>query len=444
MEERFSKPEDITTIEKLEEEVEKVLLIADKGFIKMVVAAVVANRMELDPVWLLLVAPSSGGKTEVIQAASGLDFMFPISDLTVNTFASGQKKTGKETSLLLKINNGIMVFKDFTSILAKNREARGEIMKQLREIYDGEYVKRTGTGDDITWRGKVGALAGCTEVIYRYLEDMSAMGDRFVMYNVDQPDRLEMSRRVLENASDMREMRMHLRECFNHFMKQVITLVEQEEEEIQLKEEVKEKFLKVADFATRARSAVMTDFKSGLVDFVPSPEMPARMATQLYTLASAFVAINKANPLLSKGHPAHKHQLTSDEEQLLAKTAFDSIPRTRRNILYPLAQYSGGVTTAGLATKLNLPTDSVRKYLAQVNALELCSRHKEGGKQGDKWRMYPKWREIMLWIEDIKVIDEVLMGDTDDDDDFDEFDSLDAVDEYKRTQESLESLDPEI
>ena len=435
MTEQFLKPEEINTIELLEKEVEKVLLLKDMGVVKMVVATIVANRMFLDPVWLLLVAPPSGGKTELIMAISGLEFVFGISDLTVNTFASGQKKVGKETSLLLKINNGIMAFKDFTSILSKNREARGEIMKQLREIYDGEYIKRTGTGDDVTWRGKVGAIAGCTEIIYRYLEELSAMGDRFIMYNIEQPDRVEMSRRVLDNADDMNEKRDHLKKCFTYFITQIISRLD--EEEITIEEGMKEELLEVADFATRARSAVLVDFKSGMVDFVPSPEMPARMTAQLYTLASAFVAINKTNPHLRPDHEANKGRLTDQEKKLLFKTAFDSIPKTRRNAIYPLAQYTGGVSTAGLATYLELPSESVRKYLAQVNALGICTRKKEGGKQGDMWMMKPKYREIMLKIEELKTYDGSLVGDessNESDEGFEDFES------YKRESEMVDSL----
>lgn len=402
------KPEDMLSIDILQKEVEKIFLLADKGVVKMVIATIVANRMDLDPVWLMLVAPPSGGKTEMIAGVSGLDFVYPISDLTVNTFASGQKKAGKETSLLLKINNGIMTFKDFTSVLSKNKDAKKEIMGQLREIFDGEYVKRTGTGDDIIWRGKVGAIAGATEVIYRHLEEMSAMGDRFIMYNITQPDRLEVSRRALANSGDMHEKREHMKACFTHFINVVFDSLE--DEDITLDEEMREELLKVADFATRVRSAVMTDFKTGAVDFVPTPEMPMRVTAQLYTLASAFVAINKANPQLMPNHPAHKGQLTQEEKKLLFKTAFDSIPRSRRDVIIPLAKYRQGVSTVGLATYLELPSDSVKKYLYQVNALGICQRIKNTGPQGDTWKMKDEYREIMKTIEDLKIEEGMLIS----------------------------------
>lgn len=414
------KPEDIKTIEQLEEEVDKVFLLADRGLVRMVCATVIANRMALDPVWLLLVAPPSGGKTEMIAAIAGLEFVHQISDLTVNTFASGQKKTGKETSLLLKINNGIMAFKDFTSVLSKNKDAKKEIMGQLREIFDGEYVKRTGTGDDIVWRGKAGAIAGCTEIIYRHLEEMSAMGDRFIMYNIKQPPRLEVARRMMDNAHDILDKRNHLKECFKHYINYVIDNLNQED--INLAERTKEELLQVADFATRVRSAVLTDFKTGQVDFVPTAEMPMRVTSQLYTLASAFIAMDKAAPL-NKNAPAHSGELTEKERKLLYKTAIDSIPKTRRDVIYPLAEYRDGVSTAGLAVRLNLPTSSVGKYLAQLNALGVCTRKKKGGTQGDVWRIHEEYRKILVDLDGVEVQNGTLLAESLDnvlEDDFDE------------------------
>lgn len=399
------KPEEIKTIEALEAEVDKVFLMKDRGIVRVVCATVIANRMNLEAVWLLLVAPSSGGKTEMISALNGLkDIIHPVSDLTVNTFASGQQKAGQETSLLFKINNGILTFKDFTSVLSKNKDARKEIMSQLREIYDGEYTKRTGTGKDIKWRGKSGAIAGSTEVVYRHLEELSAMGDRFIMYNIEQPDRRKVAKRALQNAHKIKDQREHLQACFAHYIRYIIEHLD--EEEIKISEEIQDDLLDVADFSTQVRSAVINDFKTGIVEFVPSKEMPMRMTQQLSNLASAFIAMRRAEP----NSQSHTNKLTELEAKILYKTALDSIPRTRRDALYPLAEYLGGVHTVGLAQHLNLPTASTRKYLEQLSALNICKRQRDSGPQGDLWKIEEKYRPILVKIKDIKTIDKVMIG----------------------------------
>lgn len=277
-------------------------------------------------------------------------------------------------------------------------------MKQLREIYDGEYVKRTGTGDDPTWRGKMGAIAGVTESIYRFLQEMSDMGDRFIMYNIDQPDRIDAAKRALDNASKMKSYREHMKVCFGEYINYVLEEKEKYEDDIELTNDQKTELLDVSDFATRVRSAVMTDFKSGLVDFVPKVEMPMRMISQLNTLAMAMLVMKRCEPDF-KG----ELELNVEEKKILYKVAFDSIPRTRRDVLMPLARYKGGISTAGLAIEMNLPTPSAKKYLEQINALGICTREKHRGPQGDYWYMIPKWRDIMVKLEGINVIEATLI-----------------------------------
>jgi len=66
----------------------------------LTLAVVVANRMDGDPVWLFLVAPPSGGKTEVINSLKDVPDVYPLSSLTPQTFASGFERKGVETSLV--------------------------------------------------------------------------------------------------------------------------------------------------------------------------------------------------------------------------------------------------------------------------------------------------------------------------------------------------------
>src|SRR3990167_5437867 len=140
-------------LKKLQVAVAKVYLVADPYAVKFLVANMISHKLGMDPVWSVLVAPSGGGKSEFINMLSACRDVYPLSTLTSHTFISGMKKTGQDTSFLLKIkdknkeNNGIITFKDMTSLLSENQEDRSAIMGQLREIYDGKYNKAFGTGE---------------------------------------------------------------------------------------------------------------------------------------------------------------------------------------------------------------------------------------------------------------------------------------------------------
>lgn len=421
---------EIKTVEELENEVSKVFLIVDRGVIKVLVATVIANRLKLDPVWLMLVAPSSGGKSELITALNGLKFMFPISDITMNTFASGFRgKPGEETSLLWKANYGIFSFKDFTSILSKNKEAKKEIMGQLREIYDGSYDKKTGNGRDTAWKGKIGAIAGATEMIYESMQDLSAMGDRFVMYSIDQPDRREVSRRVLANTTDMAAKRQHIQDCFTSYINYVLAHIDAESPK--LTEKTRDELLDVADFATAARSAVMTNFKTGAVDFVPSKEMPMRVTTQLYNLAAAFLVMNKARPDYQMRKVHDSDTLAPEYTEILYKVAMDSIPKKRRMALQALATYQSGVSSGGLAALLNYPTETVKSWLYALNGLGITTRLK--GRGSDEWILKDEYRNVMIRFDKIQIVEGFLEAEVQQEEiAWDSPDALAALDERVR------------
>jgi hypothetical protein len=113
-------------------------------------AVVVANLAAGDPVWLLLVGPPSGGKTEILSACLGLGYMVPAATITEAALLSGTPKheRAKDATggLLRQIGDfGILLAKDFTSVLSQNRDTAKQAMAAMREIYDGRWDRPLGT-----------------------------------------------------------------------------------------------------------------------------------------------------------------------------------------------------------------------------------------------------------------------------------------------------------
>lgn len=435
---------EIRSMRELKEVFSKHLLLADENVLQFLVANVIANQFKGFPNWGFLVGASSGGKSELIQAFNNITFhgrpmVFPISDLTVNAFASGQKKVGKETSLLHQIPpGGMLSFKDFTSMVSKAKEARGEIFKQLREIFDGSYVKRTGTGDNVDWRGKIGAIAGATEIIYEYQQEFATMGDRFIMYCLIQPDRKKLLEFVLDDTrvnSDKQLMQQELSDAVQSYVEYLFQNMG-EEENIILDQGVKNDLANVADFCTRVRSGVKTDERRpDKIEFVPAIEMPVRMIHQLVNIAKAFLVMKRLEPGIKNEDLA----LNDNDRNILYKLAFDSIPIKRRMALKALAKYEGGVRTKGLATAINYQTPVVNSWLAQLNALGICTRTHKGGNQGDIWYLKDEYRGIMVKFEKVEVVNEMLDDDSDEEDDMASLDS--HLDDTAKARQI--SLDPQ-
>ena len=77
------------TIEELEEKIKEVYLLVDEGIIRISLATIIGNRISVadKPIWLLLLAGSSSGKTAVMDLLTKCGpWMVPVDTLTTNTF----------------------------------------------------------------------------------------------------------------------------------------------------------------------------------------------------------------------------------------------------------------------------------------------------------------------------------------------------------------------
>ena len=106
---------------------------------------------------------------------------------------------GATGGLLRKIGDeGLLVIKDFTSILSMDRNMRGAVLAALREIYDGRWERNVGTdgGQTLTWEGRITVIAAVTTAWDAAHGVIASMGDRFVIIRTDSTDHREQNGRA--------------------------------------------------------------------------------------------------------------------------------------------------------------------------------------------------------------------------------------------------------
>jgi len=357
-------PIDFQTLEQI---IGKWLLIQDKGIIKVLVATVIANKLKADPVWLFIVTASGGTKTELIRGLNKIEDIYPISDLTPQTFLSGEKGQ-KNASLLLRISpETIFTYKDFTTVLTMHRDKQQAIISQLREIFDGSYRKPFGTGETKEWEGKIGFIAGVTPVIDRHHEIYAVLGERFIQYRPEQPDTIALAKKAMANSGGEKVMREEIQNAFADF----IAGIKIPQETILTSEDLKDRIAYLATFCVKGRSGVMRDGYSREIDLIPEPELPTRLAKQLITLVSAFSLIGNATP--------------EEDYELIYKIGMDTLPQKRRRALETLIQAADELETADVAMKIGYPTNTARRILEDLHGLGLVTRLHEGKGYADKW-----------------------------------------------------------
>jgi FaeA-like protein len=356
------------TLDDVKRVVRHYLLLPDRGLVvEILLAAVVANRMNGDPFWLFLVNPPSGVKTELIRSLNGIEDVYPLSNLTPQTFASGFESKKTEPSLLLRLDRHILTLKDFTTVLAMHREKRGEILAQLREIYDGHYRKEFGNGKVVDWTGKIGLIAGVTQVIDAYSSVSQVLGERFLSYRVKSESGAAVAQRAVENQGKEQEMRQALRGAMAGFLGSIHV-----RDDVGLSHPMRTKIAHLATFCATARSEVVRDWR-GEISYIPEPEGPARLAKQLAQFGRALALI--------RGNA----EVSEVDYVVLYRLAEDTLPRHKLTTLAVLIDAEKTLKTSEVGCQTGYPTDTVRRYLQDLAAMKLVQRMPGGEGKADLW-----------------------------------------------------------
>lgn len=351
------------------------LALPDPNVLLAVLGAVVANRVEGDPTWLLLVGPPSSGKTEILMSVSHLPEVHLAATLTEPALLSGvpKKEHAEEArgGLLRHIGEfGVLLLKDFTSTLAQNRDTRAAVLAALREIYDGSWTRHVGAdgGRTLHWEGKVGLVAGVTPAIDQHHSVIAALGERFLQYRLTEVDADAVGARALEHLGREREMRDELAAASYA----VVNAADQTRARRPLDADEQAQLVRLATFATRARSDVPRDGYSHEVVALPQPEAPARFVLGLRRIVGGMEAIG-ATP--------------AAVEAVLLHLALDAMPATRRRLLEALQGRPEPTRTAELADESGLPTKTAARHLEDLALLGLADRSKDGDKTNspDRW-----------------------------------------------------------
>ena len=370
------------TFGELQTEVGKYIYTEDDGMSRIALAATIATRMKLgDPVWLLIIGPSSSGKSQVLRPLALTDkkFIHRVDDLTENTFLSGIRTKGgaPDVSLLKRIGAmGIIVISDFTVIFSKSSESRAAILSQLRMVYDGEMVKYSGTSDKpISWKGYLGVLAGSTPSIYTHFEEVADMGERFIYYRMKAYDVEKATRRSLSRTIFGKELDEKLSELYSTYIKECVT--NEEVPEISL--EVYDRIVRISMLAAQLRTPIHYDRFQKVVDKIPVSEMPMRVAQQLCALARGLSIMSK--------HDTDSWEIEEKDIQYIEWCAYSLANEERRACLRSLAafEHTAYITTQIIADKIGLSTAVTGLNLQHLAAIGVLAR--TGTAAGLAWQI---------------------------------------------------------
>lgn len=319
----------------------------DLEALRCVLAAERAHFHAGDPVWLFVIGPSGSGKTAiVVQCASAVDRTYVESSVTTKSLLSGTAD-GQKSSLLEIIGSGIIIFKDFTTILSKRDEDQKEIVSQFREVFDGRWSIRTGQRSAI-WEGKITVIAAVTPAIERAWAVHRDLGERFLQvrwFNNDSlkiasAARLQRGREKLIGA----EMKRLTREFFSA-----------KNSTPSMSDEGGERIDILATVIARLRGKVNRDTKTKAIIDATQPEEPTRIAKALDSLVCHHAGL-------------FAREITEDDFRIALRVGFDSVPH-KRSLVMEKVPLEGSIFSSKIANETNQPHATIDYHVDELGAL---------------------------------------------------------------------------
>lgn len=344
-------------------------LITDPGSLFVTLGAYAANKLPGEPFWFLDVAPPSNGKTERLSPITGLPDVYETATLTEAALLSGippkEWTEGAKGGLLREIDKfGVILCKDFTSVLSMRRDRRTEVIAALREVYDGRYTRRVGSagGLSLSWEGKVGLLAACTPIIDSHHAVIGALGERFLIHRPSPENPQAVARKALESSGDEGRFRAEARESVRAFVRALHFPAEP----LPLSDTDIDRLSALSEYVALARGPVLRDGYRREIEQIPGAEGPPRIAKCLAQFLRGLRVIG-----------------VGEEEswRLVERVALDSLPGDRRAVLVQVV--FGNNRVASIEERPGLSHTTVRRALEDLEIYGILRR--KPGVIGELW-----------------------------------------------------------
>jgi hypothetical protein len=233
----------------------------DFRIVKTLLGAVAGNYVTSNPVWLMTVGPSGGGKSELLNTLRGnkdMRFVGDLSEAGMLHWSKDRKGEPIARGVLPDVGEfGILGISEFSTILQANRNKQKPLLALLRMAHDG-YVERgirSDAGELLAWKGRLGCIAMSAPGVDSQRNVIAEMGERFVYARLAYSDDDRQKIRDLrgQRDADKDRWRLELQDAVN----QVLTpLMNVKHPPFHLQRAEISLLSEMAEFCSRARSVV--------------------------------------------------------------------------------------------------------------------------------------------------------------------------------------------
>lgn len=335
--------------------------------LRVIYAVVISNQVVGDPLWIHIVAPPGGGKTELLSSCSTSPQCVFKSAVGPRVLVSGYRLPGgRDPSLIPRLFDKTFILKDFTEILKMNTGEKEEMFSVLRGAYDGRVERQFGNAVDRVFIGRFSMVSGVTPIVF--LESNSTLGERFLYFEMASGE-LERENAILSaltNSGEEDTMRTLLSDAAKSFLDYRI-----EKDDIpEIPFEMAKRIASLANLVSMLRATVSK--KSGdRLAYRPDYEVGTRVAKQLKKLLTC----------LSLQHSPPK--VNAEDYRILVRTAISSCTGWNLDAVNTLINMEKK-TIKEISDVSNVPVSTLRDQLDELSLLGIIHKTsvQEPGKSG--------------------------------------------------------------
>lgn len=325
----------------------------DPYILEVELSTIVTVGMPGDPLWVFIVGPPSGLKSETLRWTRGAETVYTTSSLTPHALITGLKG-GHD--LIPLLDGKTLVIKDFSPILEMRRESRDAIFSQLRDAFDGYIEQDFATVGHKDFDSHFHILAGVTSAIEKYYAVQSWLGQRFLKARITEA--VDGFRKALEGAGNEKEIRKGFKRLVREVLE--VDLESWSDVDSTLVSELRP----TVDLVGKARTHVPRDWNSN-ISALPEPELPPRLTKQLKKICIGRAMVYR------------RESVNEDDVAFARRLALDTIPSLRRRAMeafldgpYPIGEFRHA---------LGLPERTTYRLVEDLEILDLIEGTRTSG-----------------------------------------------------------------
>jgi hypothetical protein len=361
------------TLAQVYSEFKRWLYLDSTDGIDIMLATVMSQQIDGEPVWMFVVGPPGSAKTETLSSLSWVENMYMTSSVTPHSLISGANwKDNADPSLIPKLDGKVMIIKDFTSILSMRDTEKDEIFGILRDAYDGKCGKEFGNGVVRRYESRFTVLAAVTPSIYALSSSHTALGERFLKFGIG--DNLihihedEIIERAISNINKETTMRDDLADVVHAFLTRRLRMAKIPVADLPtITPAFRDRIIALARFGSRMRGSVTRDtYRNDIITSRPSAEVGSRLGKQLAKLCQSLAVIHG------------RRTVTADDFRLVKKVMLDTIPQRTEDLLRqmltscPTEHHT--ITTGEISFKTRYPQATVGRILQDLTVLDITKK----------------------------------------------------------------------